>query len=67
MDYVPCMQNEPDAIKMTMKELPDAKAILLPEVIYEDFTEALKRHKATVKQKDLEKQEEFIKEFGQEG
>ena len=39
----------------------------MPKVIYEDFREALKRNKATVNQKDLEKQEEFTREFGQEG
>lgn len=31
------------------------------------FLEALKRNKATVNQKDLDQQEEFTREFGQEG
>ena len=66
-NYVPCQQNEPGAMRMKMAELPDAKALLPPKVIFQDFKEALKRNKATVNQKDLEKQEEFTREFGQEG
>ena len=66
-NYVPCHGNEPGAMRMKMTELPDSKALLPPKVIYEDFIEALKRNKATVDQKDLEQQEEFTREFGQEG
>ena len=66
-NYIPCQPNEPGAMKMTMTELPDAKALLPPKVLYEDFREALKRNKATVNQKDLEQQEEFTRDFGQEG
>ena len=67
LNYVPCSPNEPGAMKMRMSELPDSKALLPPKVIYEDFREALKRNKAAVNQKDLEKQEEFTRHFGQEG
>ena len=66
-NYVPCTQNEPGAMRMKMTELPDSKALLPPKVIYEDFREALKRNKATVSQEDLVKQEEFTRDFGQEG
>ena len=66
-NYVPCNGNEPGAMRMKMTELPDPKALLPPKVIYEDFLEALKRNKATVNQKDLEQQEEFTRDFGQEG
>ena len=66
-NYVPCHQGEPGAMKMTMPELPDPKALLPPKVIYEDFLTALKRNKATVNQKDLEQQEKFTRDFGQEG
>jgi vacuolar protein-sorting-associated protein 4 len=66
-NYMPCHPNEPGAMKMRMTELPDAKALLPPPVIYEDFIEALKRNKATVNQKDLQQQEDFTREFGQEG
>jgi vacuolar protein-sorting-associated protein 4 len=66
-NYVPCQPNEPGAMRMRMTEIPDAKALIPPKVIYEDFLEALKRNKATVNQKDLEQQEEFTREFGQEG
>ena len=54
-------------MRMKMTEIPDSKALLPPKVIFQDFKEALKRNKATVNQKDLEKQEEFTREFGQEG
>ena len=40
---------------MKMTELPDAKALLPPKVIYQDFLEALKRNKATVSPKDFGK------------
>ena len=44
------------------------KSLLLPpKVIYEIFLEALKRSEDTVNQKDLEQQENFTKDFGQEG
>ena len=66
-NYVPCTQNEPGAMRMRMTELPDSKALLPPKVIYEDFKEALKRNKATVNKADLERQEQFTREFGQEG
>jgi vacuolar protein-sorting-associated protein 4 len=66
-NYVPCQPNEPGAMRMKMTEIPDSKTLLPPKVIYEDFVEALKRNKATVSQKDLEKQEEFTRDFGQEG
>ena len=66
-NYVPCHPNEPGAMKMTMRELPDPKALLPPKVIFEDFKEALKRARPTVAQKDLEQQEKFTRDFGQEG
>ena len=66
-NYVPCQPNEPGAMRMKMAEIPDSKALLPPKVVFQDFKEALKRNKATVNQKDLEKQEEFTREFGQEG
>jgi vacuolar protein-sorting-associated protein 4 len=66
-NYVPCQPNEPGAMRMKMTEIPDSKALLPPKVIYEDFVEALKRNKATVSKNDLEKQEEFTRDFGQEG
>jgi vacuolar protein-sorting-associated protein 4 len=66
-NYVPCTQNEPGAMRMKMTELPDSKALLPPKVIYEDFKEALKRNKATVNKDDLKRQEDFTREFGQEG
>ena len=66
-NYMPCGQNDPGAEPMKMTQLPDPKMLLPPPVCYQDFLIALKRNKATVSQKDLEKQEEFTRDFGQEG
>ena len=65
-NYIPCLQNEPGAMKMKMTEIPDSKALLPPKVIYEDFIEALKRIKITVSKDELKKHEEFTEQFGQE-
>jgi vacuolar protein-sorting-associated protein 4 len=66
-NYVPCSPNTPGALKMRMQDIKNPKELLPPKVIYQDFLEALKRNKATVNQKDLDKQEEFTRDFGQEG
>lgn len=65
--YIPCSPGEPGAERMKMTELQDKTSLLPPKVCYEDFIEALKRNKATVNQEDLKKQEEFTRDFGQEG
>ena len=65
--YVPCGPHEPGAMQMTMTQLTDPTKLLPPKVCYEDYIKALSKIKATVNEKDLEKQEEFTREFGQEG
>jgi len=52
---------------MLLTEIPDPTKLKPPVVCAEDFIRAMSKIKATVSQKDLEKQHEFTKEFGQEG
>ena len=65
--YVPCSPSSPGAIQMKMHDMANPEMLLPPDVCYEDYILALKKIKATVNEKDLEKQEEFTREFGQEG
>ena len=65
--YVPCSPSSPGAIQMKMHDMANPEMLLPPDVCYEDYILALKKIKPTVSEKDLEKQEEFTREFGQEG
>ena len=65
--YMPCAPSHPGAMAMKMHDMPNPEMLLPPDVCYDDYILALKKIKATVNQKDLEKQEEFTREFGQEG
>ena len=52
---------------MTLNEVPEPDKLNPPEVDVNDYYTALNRIKPTVSEKDLEKQEEFTRDFGQEG
>ena len=65
--YMPCAPSHPGAIAMKMHDMPNPEMLLPPDVCYDDYILALKKIKPTVHQTDLEKQEEFTREFGQEG
>ena len=52
---------------MTLNEIPEPEYLLPPEVCAEDYFTAMGKIKATVSEKDLEKQDEFTREFGSEG
>ena len=64
---VPCSPSDPGAFKMTMNEIEKPESLVPPKVTFEDYIQSIQKIKATVNQKDLEKQEEFTREFGQEG
>ena len=64
---VPCSPSDPGAFRMTMNEIEKPESLVPPKVTFEDYIQSIQKIKATVNQKDLEKQEEFTKEFGQEG
>jgi vacuolar protein-sorting-associated protein 4 len=65
--YVPCSPSDDGAFKMTLHEIPEPELLKPPEVCMDDFLKAISKIKATVSEGDLKKQEEFTKEFGQEG
>ncbi len=65
--YTPCSPSDVGAFKMTLNEIPDPDSLNPPDVDSNDYLTALNRIKATVSEKDLEKQEEFTRDFGQEG
>jgi vacuolar protein-sorting-associated protein 4 len=65
--YMPCAPSHPGAMAMKMHDMPNPEMLLPPDVCYDDYILALKKIKPTVHQTDLEKQEEFTREFGQEG
>ena len=64
---VPCSPSDPGAFKMTMNEIEKPESLVPPKVTFEDYIQSIQKIKATVNQKDLEKQEEFTREFGQDG
>ena len=65
--YYVSEQNEPGAIKMTLTDISKPELLVPPEVTKNDFIKALTRIRPTVSLKDLEKQDNFTEEFGQEG
>jgi vacuolar protein-sorting-associated protein 4 len=52
---------------MTLNEIPEPEKLSPPDVSIEDYFTAMNKIKPTVTEKDLEKQEDFTREFGQEG
>jgi vacuolar protein-sorting-associated protein 4 len=65
--YVPCSPSDEGAFKMNLHDIPEPELLKPPEVCMDDFMKALSKIKPTVSENDLKKQEEFTKEFGQEG
>ena len=66
----PCSPGAPGAIATTLTELAEkglADRVATPEVSMRDFDKALTRARPTVSKKDLEVQERFTAEFGEEG
>jgi len=66
-NFLPCSPSDPGSFPMTLLEIPDPEKLLTPPVTMEDYMIAFSKIKATVSQKDLEKQDEFTTNFGQEG
>jgi len=65
--YIPCPPSEEGAFKMALQEIPEPNKLKPPVVCQEDFLKAMSKIKATVSLKDLDKQEQFTRDFGQEG
>lgn len=62
-----CENNDPNKIKMTLADIPEPDKLVPPDICKDDFIKAMNRIRPTVSIKDLEKQEKFTEEFGQEG
>ena len=64
---VPCSLNDQGAFKMKINDIPNPESFVAPVVTFEDFILSLQKMKPTVSKKDLERQEQFTREFGSEG
>jgi vacuolar protein-sorting-associated protein 4 len=68
--WMPCGPREPNAKQTTMIELASAglaAKILPPPIMKGDFDKVLAKQRPTVSKSDLEVQERFTREFGEEG
>jgi len=66
-DYLtPCSPGDPDAIELTWVDVKSDE-LLEPQLCMKDFLSALRNARPTVSKDDMEKQERFTKEFGQDG
>lgn len=66
----PCSPGDAGAQAVTLVELAEkglAARVATPQVTMRDFEKALTRARPTVSKKDLEVQESFTREFGEEG
>lgn len=66
MRYVACAPSDPDGEFKTLMDIVGA-SLKLQDVSIDHFELALQSCKPSVSEKDIEKQLEFTKEFGQEG
>jgi len=65
--FLPCSPSDQGAFKMSLNEIPEPENLNPPDVCKSDFIKAMAKIKPTVSHADLEKQEKFTAEFGQEG
>ncbi|XP_022341531.2 uncharacterized protein LOC111135601 [Crassostrea virginica] len=64
--YVPCKEGEEADIKASIVEIP-AQKVRPREVTLSDFLSALKTHRKTVTQEEIQKFENFTKSMGEQG
>ncbi|AAS52419.1 AEL265Wp [Eremothecium gossypii ATCC 10895] len=62
----PCSPGDEDAIEMSWVDI-EAEELQEPALTIKDFLKAIKTSRPTVNEVDLQKQEEFTRDFGQEG
>jgi len=68
--WMPCGPRQAGAVQTTMQELAEqglAAKILPPPIAKADFDKVIARQRPTVSKGDLEVQERFTKEFGEDG
>lgn len=64
--FIPCKSNDSKAEKISLMDI-DPNMISTPKVCMEDFEDVLQTAKPSVSHHDIERQEEWTQEFGQEG
>lgn len=64
--YTPCSPGDEDAIEMNWMDI-EADELSEPILTIKDFLKAVKNTRPTVNEEDLKKQEDFTRDFGQEG
>lgn len=64
--YTPCSPGDHAAIEMSWVDI-EADELQEPDLTIKDFLKAIKTTRPTVNEEDLHKQEEFTRDFGQEG
>jgi vacuolar protein-sorting-associated protein 4 len=62
----PCSPGEPDAVEMNWMQI-GTDELQEPALTVKDFIKAVKSTRPTVNQDDIQKQEDFTQDFGQEG
>ncbi len=62
----PCSPGDPAAIEMTWEKVA-SEQLLEPLVEKKDFIKAIKSSRPTVSEVDLQRNEEWTREFGSEG
>ena len=65
--YLPCAPSDQGAMRMELNDIKVPEKLLAPPITVDDFVKAFSKIKPTVNAADLIRQEEFTKEFGQEG
>jgi len=67
--WMPCSANTRNAVKMRLMEIDadEQDKVLAPELCMKDFLRVLRKLKPSVNEKDISRQMDWTKEFGQDG
>jgi len=66
MKLTPCSPGDPGATEMTWEQV-DGDKLLEPPLTLKDFIKAVKNSRPTVSKEDIQKSEEWTRDFGSEG
>jgi len=62
----PCSPGDPGAMELTWEQV-DGDRLLEPPLTLKDFIKAVKNSRPTVSKEDIQKSEEWTRDFGSEG
>ncbi len=62
---VPCEENDPSAIRMSLFEIQDPDKLLVNKVTKQDFLKSLSKVKPSVSEEEVKDHERFTEEFGE--